>query len=101
MHQNDRRRLVAPDLEPTPRLLEEIGRRAATLIRTSTERRYRQAVAAWAADDERDLPRREDVEAEVLAELEHLCRGLGTWAAVPPEDLWGPELRFDPYELGG
>ena len=62
-------------------------------VNVLVERRFREAVAAWAAENDGKLPTRFHLHEELRAEFELLAEALGPWAVVPGKDIF-PQ-RFD------
>lgn len=72
----------------TPAAAAQITARAERLLDQRAQVRFRELVLAWAAANEGPFPTRDMARAEAQAELEVLCRGLGGWAALPPEEVF-------------
>jgi hypothetical protein len=81
----------APQVAQSAQRIARIRSRAAEDVRGRTEERLRELVLEWAGRDDGPPPTRADAEEQVRAELEVLCRGLGRWAAVAPEELFPPD----------
>lgn len=77
-----------PFVAASPLRVEAIERRAHVLLRHRAEDRFRELVREWAAADEGGFPTRARAEREARDELEVLCRGLGRWAALTPDEVF-------------
>lgn len=76
------------EVRVTAEAVAQISARAERLLAGRAEARFRELVLAWAASDEGPFPTRDLARDEARAELEVLCRGLGGWAALPPEEVF-------------
>jgi hypothetical protein len=83
-----------PRVPRTARNEFEVNQRFRYLVTGITDIRYREAINAWAASDEGAFPTRAQIEREVVAELETVCRGLDGWGAVNPDSVFPPEPLF-------
>ena len=72
----------------SPAAAAQITARAERLLAQRAQVRFRELVLAWAASDGGPFPTRDMARDEAQAELEVLCRGLGGWAALPPEEVF-------------
>lgn len=76
------------EVRVTAEAAAQISARAERLLAAREQTRFRELVLAWAAAEEGSFPTRDVARDEARAELEVLCRGLGGWAALPPEEVF-------------
>ena len=84
-----------PRIVVTELVKAQIAARTRTWINNWVDSQFRLRQAAWAANDSGPYPDKEQIRAELHAELDVLCHGLGRWSAVDPKDYFQPEP--DPY----
>lgn len=80
------------EVQVTAEAMAQIKARAERLLAARGQSRFRESVLAWAAAHEGPFPTRDMARDEARAELEVLCRGLGGWAVLPPEEVFPPGL---------
>lgn len=90
-----RRPAHQPFVSSTPSRVDAVLRRAQADIVLGREARFWALVAEWATRDGGPFPTREQAERQVREELEVLCRALGTWAALTPDEVF-PARRPEP-----
>lgn len=76
------------EVRVTAKAVAQISARAERLLDVRAQARFRELVLDWAAADEGLFPTRDMARDEARAELEVLCRALGGWAALPPEEVF-------------
>lgn len=70
-------------------------RRARIVILRSTERRFVEERAAWAASDTGRLRTRVAIRFEIALELALLCQLLGSWAHVEGNEIFPERLQLE------
>jgi hypothetical protein len=79
-----------PWVGQSPRRVNQIHVRATVTIKARTDQRYRDLVQRWAAANDGPFPTMDVAEQQVRREYEVLCRALGRWAAVNPDEVFPP-----------
>jgi hypothetical protein len=77
------------DRRPSGAVRADVNLRAQLHLNVALERAYQEGLDRWACDNDAPFPDRGAIRARLEAELLVLCHGLGTWAAAPPERLFG------------
>lgn len=77
-----------PRIVVTEIVKAQIAGRSRPWINRQVESHFRLRQAEWAASDSGPYPDMDQIRAELHAELEVLCHGLGHWSAVDPDDYF-------------
>lgn len=82
--QSDDNGFTGPRVTRTPEAEAAVRIRYQRAVQHAADRRFRDAVQRWAADDDLGFPDYDQTVASVAAEVDTVCRALGPWAAVDP-----------------
>jgi hypothetical protein len=79
-----------PRVRRTPLAEHQVKMRADELIEAQARLRYADAIREWSQQSTGRFPDRAAILAQVREELETVCRALDGWAAVDPDEVFGP-----------
>ncbi len=83
------------DRRPSAAVRAEVNVRARLHLDQAVAQAYEVELDRWARDDSAPFPDRDAIRTRLEDELLVLCRGLGTWAAGRPEQIFS---RIDKEE---